>query len=145
MLFAFALSSLNIMLNQGAQGKKEMSQSERQGLLRDTADRAARYLETLDKRAVAADPDSVKTLRDNLETDLPLTGQQDDHIIDFLDTYGGPATVASAAGRYFGFVTGGPCRLPSRPTGWPTAGIRTDFRLSVPRPWQLSKTRLCAG
>jgi|SaaInlStandDraft_6_1057023.scaffolds.fasta_scaffold34788_1 glutamate/tyrosine decarboxylase-like PLP-dependent enzyme len=107
MLFAFALSSLNIMLNQGAQGKKEMSQSERQGLLRDTADRAARYLETLDKRAVAADPDSVKTLRDNLETDLPLTGQQDDHIIDFLDTYGGPATVASAAGRYFGFVTGG--------------------------------------
>jgi Pyridoxal-dependent decarboxylase conserved domain len=42
-----------------------------------------------------------------LDDHLPETPGKAADIIAFLDEYGSPATVASAGGRYFGFVTGG--------------------------------------
>jgi glutamate/tyrosine decarboxylase-like PLP-dependent enzyme len=84
-----------------------MNGFERKALLQMTADRAARYLHDLDERPVAPDLAAVALLRQKLDFDLPRQGQSDNDVLDFLDRFGSPATVASAGGRYFGFVTGG--------------------------------------
>ncbi len=67
---------------------------------------AARYLETLDQRGVAASSEAVAGLA---ELDQPL---QDDpqnpaDVLEMLDRIGSPATTAMAGRRFFGFVTGG--------------------------------------
>jgi glutamate/tyrosine decarboxylase-like PLP-dependent enzyme len=84
-----------------------MTGVERKALLQMTANRAAQYLHDLDGRSVAADVGAVARLRQKLDSDLPQQGQSDTDVIEFLDTFGSPATVASAGGRYYGFVTGG--------------------------------------
>jgi glutamate/tyrosine decarboxylase-like PLP-dependent enzyme len=76
-------------------------------LLADSARRAADYLERLDERPVFPRDADVERLRAVLGGDLPAGSAPDDEILRFLDDYGSPATVASAGGRYFGFVTGG--------------------------------------
>ena len=75
-------------------------------LLHDTAERAARYLETLDERTVFPPPAAVEGLR-ALDGPLPAGPSDPAETLRLLDEVGGPATVASAGGRYFGFVTGG--------------------------------------
>ena len=79
---------------------------DRAPLLRDAAERAIRYLQSLDDRPVAAS-DAVRQQLAGL--DLPLPGGPVDPaaVLDLLDTLGSPATTATAGGRYFGFVTGG--------------------------------------
>ena len=84
-----------------------MSSHERNLLLRDAADRAAAYLAALDERAVGADPDAVARLAKALDQPLPNGPTDAASILTFLDEAASPATVASAGGRYFGFVTGG--------------------------------------
>ena len=84
-----------------------MSSHERNLLLRDAADRAAAYLAALDERAVGADPDAVARLAKALDQPLPNGPTDAGSILTFLDEAASPATVASAGGRYFGFVTGG--------------------------------------
>lgn len=75
-------------------------------LLRDAQRRAARYLDGLPKRRVfPAESDRARLAE--LEFDLPLLGMAPEDVLDLLDDVGSPNTVASAAGRYFGFVTGG--------------------------------------
>lgn len=76
-------------------------------LLADAARRGADYLEHLDRQPVFPHDADVRRLRDALAGDLPAGSTADDEILRFLDEYGSPATVASAGGRYFGFVTGG--------------------------------------
>jgi glutamate/tyrosine decarboxylase-like PLP-dependent enzyme len=76
-------------------------------LLADGARRGADYLETLDARPVFPREADVLRLRDALDGEMPDEPAQDAEVLAFLDTYGSPATVASAGGRYFGFVTGG--------------------------------------
>jgi len=75
-------------------------------LLRDAADRAAKYLEVLEERRVSPTPSALEGLgrfsRPLLDQPLPAG-----EVLEELDTIGSPATVASAGGRYFGFVTGG--------------------------------------
>lgn len=75
-------------------------------LLLDAAARANRYLEDLNARGVAPSPAAVERL---LELGGPLPEQPTDPegVLAALDAVGSPATVASAGGRYFGFVTGG--------------------------------------
>jgi glutamate/tyrosine decarboxylase-like PLP-dependent enzyme len=75
-------------------------------LLADAADRAIRYLRELDERAVAPDAAAVAGLQLFSE---PLPEQPMDPFttLRLLDEAGSPATVASAGGRYFGFVIGG--------------------------------------
>jgi glutamate/tyrosine decarboxylase-like PLP-dependent enzyme len=76
-------------------------------LLADAAHRGADYLASLDERPVFPRDADVEKLRDALEGDLPPGPTPDSEVLAFLDRYGAPATVASAGGRYFGFVTGG--------------------------------------
>jgi len=75
-------------------------------LLTDAAYRAARYLEALPDRRVFPTPEAVEALArfQVALQDEPLDPAQ---VLDELDTIGSPAAVASAGGRYFGFVVGG--------------------------------------
>jgi glutamate/tyrosine decarboxylase-like PLP-dependent enzyme len=75
-------------------------------LLRDAADRAVSYLEALDERRVSPSPSALEGLG---RLAIQLQGHPLDaaEVLAELDAFGSPATVASAGGRYFGFVTGG--------------------------------------
>jgi glutamate/tyrosine decarboxylase-like PLP-dependent enzyme len=75
-------------------------------LLRDTAERATRYLAGLEDRRVAPTMDAVQRLT-ALAGPFPDGPADAADTLTLLDDLGSPATVASAGGRYFGFVTGG--------------------------------------
>ena len=89
-----------------ASGHSKKAASTRQ-LLADAAARGANYLESLDTRPVFPHQADVERLQQALAGDMPLAPTPDADVLAFLDQYGSPATVASAGGRYFGFVTGG--------------------------------------
>ncbi len=75
-------------------------------LLHDVADRAADYLEDLAGRPVAPTAEAVRHL-DALDRPLPESPMIPAAVLIELDDVGSPATVATAGGRYFGFVIGG--------------------------------------
>src|SRR5437762_11037300 len=75
-------------------------------LLRTTAERAARYLADLKDRGVAPTPEALANLR-RLDEPLPEHPTDPSTVIRLLDDIGSPATMASAGGRFFGFVVGG--------------------------------------
>src|SRR2546421_7120606 len=75
-------------------------------LLRTTADRAARYLAALKERSVAPTPEALANLA-RLDEPLPERPTDPSAVIALLDEVGSPATIASAGGRFFGFVVGG--------------------------------------
>ena len=75
-------------------------------LLGETVERAARFLESLPERQVAAARDAEEIAR-ALGGGLPKTGLPAPEILARLDEIGGQGVVASAGPRYFGFVTGG--------------------------------------
>ncbi len=75
-------------------------------LLRDAAERAIAYLEAVPERSVLPDIAAIAKLA-QLRGPLPEYGQAAGTILSEIDRVGGPATVASAGPRYFGFVTGG--------------------------------------
>ena len=75
-------------------------------LLDETVRRAARFLETLPERPVAA-ACGAGELAPGLGGALPKEGLPASGILSRLDEIGGQGTVASAGPRYFGFVTGG--------------------------------------
>jgi glutamate/tyrosine decarboxylase-like PLP-dependent enzyme len=75
-------------------------------LLHDAADRAADYLEDLPGRRVAPAKESVAQLR-TLDRPFPDSPALPAAVLLELDDVGSLATVATAGGRYFGFVTGG--------------------------------------
>jgi glutamate/tyrosine decarboxylase-like PLP-dependent enzyme len=74
-------------------------------LLRDAAERAIRYRRDVGNRRVWPNADVVDALT-RLDGTLPATRQDDASVLALLDEIASPATVASAGGRYFGFVTG---------------------------------------
>jgi glutamate/tyrosine decarboxylase-like PLP-dependent enzyme len=75
-------------------------------LLTETAVRAARYLAGLADRSVAPLPEQVAGLK-ALAEPLPQVPADPAEVLALLDDIGSPATVATAGGRYFGFVIGG--------------------------------------
>src|SRR5271163_3868239 len=75
-------------------------------LLVETAERAARYLEEIANRRVAPLPADVARL-EALAGPLPELPSDPSKVLALLDDFGSPATVATAGGRYFGFVIGG--------------------------------------
>ena len=75
-------------------------------LLGMAAERAARYLADLEGRAVAPSAGAVARLG-ALGGAWPEVGEEPGAVLALLDEVGSPGTVASAGGRYFGFVTGG--------------------------------------
>ncbi len=75
-------------------------------LLEDAAARAIAYLEGLEGRAVAPDPQGVAGLR-RFEEPLPADPAPPAETLRLLDEAGAPATMGMAGGRFFGFVIGG--------------------------------------
>ncbi len=75
-------------------------------LLEDTAIRAVRYATTVGDRRVAPSPVDVARL-EALGGPLMDAPTNPSDVLALLDSVGSPATVASAGGRYFGFVVGG--------------------------------------
>jgi glutamate/tyrosine decarboxylase-like PLP-dependent enzyme len=75
-------------------------------LLDDAARRAGRYLESLDARSVAPDKEALAALA-RFDRAFPEHSSSAEAVIAELDEIGSPATMASAGGRFFGFVIGG--------------------------------------
>lgn len=75
-------------------------------LLESTTARALRYFETLPERSVAPTTEAVAALKGFME---PLSDEPTDPelVLQQLDEFGSPATMAQAGPRFFGFVTGG--------------------------------------
>jgi glutamate/tyrosine decarboxylase-like PLP-dependent enzyme len=123
-------------------------------LLIETAERATNYLEGLKERRVAPAPEDVERL---LLLDKPLPEKPSDpqSVLRLLDEIGSPATVASAGGRFFGFVMGG--SLPATlACNWLAGAWDQDAGMRVASPisaalenvslkWLLDVLRLPAG
>lgn len=75
-------------------------------LLERTAAHAVQYLSGLNDRAVAPRADAVRQL-ERFDERLPDASQDPLDVLEMLDTLGGPATMAMAGPRFFGFVIGG--------------------------------------
>jgi len=75
-------------------------------LMMDAARRGVRYVEGLSTRKLYPSREAIERLH---ELDQPLQDESVDpfEVLEILDTLGSPSTVASTAGRYFGFVIGG--------------------------------------
>lgn len=74
-------------------------------LLALSAARAIAYLRERDDREVFPSAEAISRLDAFVEA-LPEAPTSSHGVIGLLDQIGGPATVASSSGRYFGFVTG---------------------------------------
>ena len=74
-------------------------------LFQEATDRGFDYLQTLEERPVVPTDTAIGNLA-YFTGDLPEDGSAAREIIEVLDLYGAPTTVASNGGRYFGFVTG---------------------------------------
>src|SRR5246500_884678 len=75
-------------------------------LLQETAERASRYLTEINSRRVAPASEDIARLQE-LGGPLPEGPSDPSRVLALLDDIGSPATVATAGGRYFGFVIGG--------------------------------------
>ncbi len=75
-------------------------------LLGCAARRAVAYLRGIGTRRVGPEESAVRELS-QLGGALPEDPAEPWHLIELLDRYGSPATVATTGGRYFGFVNGG--------------------------------------
>ena len=82
------------------------SQASHAELLADAARRAVRYLDSLDRRPVAPPADAVARLA-ALDVPMPATSTDAAQVLAQLDGIVGPATMAMAGPRFFGFVIGG--------------------------------------
>lgn len=78
----------------------------RESIWREADRRAERYLERLPGRRVFPDGAALAAL-DQFRESIPANGADPGETLALLDEAGGPATVASAGPRYFGFVIGG--------------------------------------
>ena len=112
-------------------------------LLRDAASRAARYLNDLQARRVSPLPSSLDGLKGFFR---PLQDQPIDpvEVLKELDAIGSPATVASAGGRFFGFVVGG--SLPAALAANILAGAwDQNVGLEVASPVGVALEEVCRG
>jgi glutamate/tyrosine decarboxylase-like PLP-dependent enzyme len=101
-------------------------------LLLDAARRAAAYLEGLETRRVSPAPEDLARLA-NLDEPFPAGPSDPAEVLRVLDEICSPASVASAGGRYFGFVIGG--SLPATlAANWLAGAWDQDAGLAVAGP-----------
>jgi glutamate/tyrosine decarboxylase-like PLP-dependent enzyme len=112
-------------------------------LLRDAAERALAYQRTLPDRRVAPPPAAVTAL-DALAGPLPDGPTAPAAVLALLDEVGSPATVASAGGRYFGFVIGGALPV-AVAANWLAAAWDQNAGLSVASPVAVRLEQIAAG
>lgn len=74
--------------------------------LQDAAARAARYQESMATRQVPPSSEALAGLS-YFEQSMPEHGIEPEAILDELERYGAPATMATTGGRFFGFMVGG--------------------------------------
>jgi len=77
-----------------------------QELLKTTAERAVRYLQSLDSRGVAPSAEAVANLV-KFDEPMPEEATAPERVVQMLDELGSPATMAMAGPRFYGFVIGG--------------------------------------
>src|SRR4051812_29591037 len=111
-------------------------------VLSEVAERSQQYLGSLRERRVAPTPDALAELK---TLDVPLQDQpcSAEAVIEQLDRFGSPATVAIAGPRYFGYVNSGvlPGALAVHwlASAWEQHGA---FRVSSPGATQLEEIAL---
>ncbi len=101
-------------------------------LLGRAAETAARYLEQLDEREVAPRAEAIARLAE-LDGPLPDGPAPAEEVFDLLDRVGSPATVATAGGRFFGFVIGG-CLPAALAANWLAGAWDQNAGLHVATP-----------
>lgn len=101
-------------------------------LLEKTAQHAAEYLAQVDSRPVAPQPEAVAAMN-ALRTPLPNEPTSAEETIEMLANLGGPATVANAGGRYFGFVNGG-CLPSAMAAAWLVSAWDQNAAFQVQSP-----------
>lgn len=101
-------------------------------LLRRAGDAATRYLEGLNERRVAPCPEAVARLAE-LDGPLPDEPVPAEAVFDLLDRVGSPATMATAGGRFFGFVIGG-CLPAALAANWLAGAWDQNAGLHVATP-----------
>lgn len=77
-----------------------------QELLKNTAERAIKYLQKLDARGVAPSAEAIANLS-RFDEPLPDEPIDPERVVQMLDEIGSPATMAMAGPRFYGFVIGG--------------------------------------
>ena len=101
-------------------------------LLTDTAQRGIRYRREITARAVVPTAAALDALA-ALDEPTPEVPAADADVIELLDRIGSPATIASAGGRYFGFVTGS--SLPATvAANWMASAWDQNMTLAVMSP-----------
>jgi glutamate/tyrosine decarboxylase-like PLP-dependent enzyme len=73
--------------------------------LMSAAARAVAYRRGINERRVAPSAEAIQALS-HLDGTLPEAPTDDETVFGLLDDFGSPATMASAGGRFFGFVVG---------------------------------------
>lgn len=96
----------NESVNKMGDNAKLIDSSLESKLFLDAAKRGAAYLEAIRERSVAPAPQAIADLV-QLGGRLPEAPQDAAEVLELLDRFGSPATIANAGGRYFGFVCGG--------------------------------------
>jgi len=112
-------------------------------LLDDAARRADRYLAGLDQRAVAPTADAVAALA-RLDVALPDATTPPERVLAELDEIGSPATMATAGGRFFGFVVGGTLPVTLAAT-WLAHAWDQNAGLTVLSPINAALERIALG
>ncbi|MCK7611162.1 pyridoxal phosphate-dependent decarboxylase family protein [Roseibium sediminicola] len=102
------------------------------------AERGARYLKGLPERRVNAETGGL----DALASGLPQDGMDVASILDLMETVGGEGTVASAAGRYFGYVIGGALPAASAARALLSAWDQTADVLTGPSVIRMEETAI---
>jgi len=101
-------------------------------LLKDTAEHSIKYLTEIGNRKVTPTPEAINDLK-NLDFPFPENSSDPKDVIGLLNNFGSPATMASAGGRFFGFVIGG--SLPSAlAANWLTSAWDQNGAFSVSSP-----------
>ncbi len=111
-------------------------------LIEQTVRCTADYLAGLHSRPVAPTPEAVAGLQ-ALDTALPANPTNPEQIVEMLHRHGSPATVATAGGRYFGFVIGG-CLPAAMAASWLVSAWdqNAGYRVQSPVAATLEETAL---